>query len=315
MSNVPAGVEPGQRAAWVDAARCMAMFFIIWLHAGAAPGWVGEVVGGAICLFYVLAGYFMPQVPGSCARRAGRLLLAWLLWSVLSAGLALAVEPGAGFSWARFVGLGAPAYNTPLWFLRNLALYQLVVALSLWLRVLPGYVWWVVVLLLGCAYAVEPAQHVGLRFDHLWWVVLGVGLRGVPLAGLRLWLGRYAWLLVGGGVFLLVQPYVLDAVLGVAWRRSALPVAELVAVVGFCVAGVLGERFCPQVVRCMVPVGRCMFFSYAAHSFMLAPLYAGWVPAFAWNVWVPLPVLLLLTWLCLLGQRCFPRVLALFLAR
>ena len=73
-----------RRAEWVDCSRLLAMFFIIWLHANAAPGWVGKVVGGAIALFFLLAGYFLPAAVGKVMERTGRLALAWGLWSLMS---------------------------------------------------------------------------------------------------------------------------------------------------------------------------------------------------------------------------------------
>ena len=50
-----------RRVAWEDSARCLAMFFIMWLHVGEAPFWIPRPVGGGICLFFLLAGYFMPR--------------------------------------------------------------------------------------------------------------------------------------------------------------------------------------------------------------------------------------------------------------
>ena len=86
-------MSTARRAVWVDCARALAMFFIVWLHANAAPGWVGKVVGGAIALFFLLAGYFLPSSAGRVVERTGRLALAWGLWSLMSVLFLRVVKP------------------------------------------------------------------------------------------------------------------------------------------------------------------------------------------------------------------------------
>ena len=96
-------MSTARRAEWVDCARALAMFFIVWLHANAAPDGVGKVVGGAIALFFLLAGYFLPSSAGRVMARTGRLALAWGLWSLLSVLFLLVVKPYVDISWQRVV--------------------------------------------------------------------------------------------------------------------------------------------------------------------------------------------------------------------
>ena len=58
-----------------------------------------------------------------------------------------------------------------------------------------------------------------------------------------------------------------------------------------------------------------MLFIYAAHSFLLAPLYGGYNPHFLWNIWVPLLVIPLLAAIGWWLNRQFPRGMAFLLAR
>ena len=306
------------RADWVDCARSLAMFCIVWLHADAAPGWLGRVVGGAIALFFLLAGYFMPAGVAAVAGRAWRLALAWVLWSLLSLGLMAAFAPDFAFSWQRCIGWGEPAYNTPLWFLKTLVAYQLVLVVLLVLRVLPAYRWLLVILLVLGSYTTAPAQYASIRFDYLWVFLLGVALRGVGLDGLYAYLEKHGLALLLAVLVLLVQPVLVSAVarkMGLPWKNCNLPVAALAFMALFVVSGVLLARWVPRVAGRLACCGRWMLFIYASHSFLLAPLYGGWNPHWVWNVWVPLLVLPLLV---LLGRglwRVFPRGMALLLAR
>lgn len=309
--------QKNQRAEWVDAARCLAMLGIMWLHSGDSPGWLHAPVGGGICLFFVLAGRFMPESPGAAAQRACRLGLAWLLWSLISLGLFILAQPGENWSWARAFGLGVPAYNTPLWFLRNLCLYQLILAGLSALRLLPRYKWLLLALLSGLSYAAEPPQHVGLRFDWLTAVLLGYCLRGIPLQRLYDWLLAHAPALLAAGVLLLVQrayyPQLLDA-LGMRSYTCSLHVVEFIWAIGYLLAAVGLLRICRPLGAGMAQCGSCMLFIYAGHSLAYAPLYGLPLPSTCRLVLMAL-VLVGLTLLCRLLQRLAPAAMRLLTAR
>lgn len=302
------------RADWVDCARSLAMFFIVWLHADAAPDWVGKPVGGGIALFYLLAGYFLPRVVGQALVRTGRLALAWGLWSLLSLGLMAVFAPDFEFSWQRAIGWGVAAYNTPLWFLKTLVCYQLVAVVLLAVRLLPRYAWLLAVVALLGSYVVEPAQHESVRFDYFWVFLLGCSLRSFSLESLETYLWKNGWILGCAALVVLFQPLVVAAWAGgagVGWHHCSLPVAALAYMLLYLLAGVVLGRVWPQLSFC----GRWMLFIYASHSFMLAPLYGGCKVHIWWNLWVPLCVLPLLAWAgCALSCR-FPRVMALLLAK
>ena len=276
------------------------MFFIIWLHTGKSPAWNGDLVGGALCLFFVFAGYFMPQQAGRCAARALRMLRLWGLWSLLSAGLYMLTKQGAVWSWERLVGLGDGAYNTPLWFLRNLAVYQLLVAGMLALRLLPRHAWLTVALLASFAYTCEHSQHITLRFDWMVAFVLGTALRtSVGPEVLSAWLRSHALVLTVAIAILLVQIHALPALgrsLDMAVRVCSLPVESLAYTILYSLAA-------------MAASGRCMIFCYITHSFALAIFYNYPQIDFACNFWVPVLLLAVLTWLYGVLNRLFPRAM------
>lgn len=289
------------------------MFFIIWLHTGKSPAWNSDLVGGALCLFFVFAGYFMPQQAGRCAARALRMLWLWVLWSLLSAGLYMLTKQGAVWSWERLVGLGDGAYNTPLWFLRNLAVYQLLVAGMLALRLLPRHAWLTVALLASFAYTCEHSQHITLRFDWMVAFMLGCALRtSVGMESLSRWLRENALALVVAGGLLLVQIHALPALgdaLDMAVRLCSLPVESLAYTILYSLAAMALVRWLPRMAAAMAASGRCMIFCYITHSFALAIFYNYPQIDFARNIWVPALLLFLLTRLYGILHRIFPRVM------
>ena len=306
------------RAEWVDCSRALAMFFIVWLHANAAPDWVGKVVGGAIALFFLLAGYFLPSTAGKVMERTGRLALAWGLWSLLSVVFLLVAKPYVDITWERVVGWGVAAYNTPLWFLKTLVAYQLVAAGLLALRLLPRYAWLAVVFLALCSYTTAPSQHLSVRFDYLWIFLRGFAAHQAPLGAIReyIWKNKWMLLLVIVGVFM--QPEVLEEYaeeVDVSWRHCNLPLKSMAFMGAFVLAGVLLTEWLPRVGGVLAGSGRWMLFIYAGHSYLLSPLYQWKGMHWCWNVWVPLvviPVLVLAgSWL----SRRFPRVMACLLAQ
>ena len=312
-SEAGAGAATRPREVWIDAARCIAMFFIIWLHTGKSPAWNGDLVGGALCLFFVFAGYFMPQQAGRCAARALRMLWLWVLWSLLSAGLYMLTKQGAVWSWERLVGLGDGAYNTPLWFLRNLAVYQLLAAGMLALRLLPRHAWLTVALLASFAYTCEHSQHITLRFDWMVAFMLGYALRtSVGMESLSRWLRENALALVVAGGLLLVQIHALPALgdaLDMAVRLCSLPVESLVYTILYSLVAMALARWLPRMAAAMAASGRCMIFCYITHSFGLAVFYNYPQIDFACNFWVSVLLLAVLTWLYGVFNRFFPRAM------
>lgn len=295
----------------------MAMFFIMWLHAGTAPGWLGRPVGGGICLFFLMAGYFMPRDARACAVRALRLGLAWLLWSLITFGLYLAVWDSLQWSWARVFGWQQAAYNAPLWFLRNLALYQLLIAGAAALKWLPRHSVLITVMFAGFTFAAEPRQHEALRFDWMTAVLLGYCLRAFSLEAIRAWLCRHAAVLTCCVAVLLLQRELYPLwlkYLGIGGYRCSLPIASLGYAVLFCLAAIGVESRLPRVARCTATAGTCMIFIYAAHSLLYAPIYYwdihGW-----YDVWAPLAALPILTVAARALRRHFPRVMRLLCTR
>lgn len=316
VSSPPAAgacVAQRPRETWVDAARCIAMFFIIWLHTGKSPAWNGDLVGGALCLFFIFAGYFMPQQAGRCARRALRMLWLWVLWSLLSAGLYMLTKAGAVWSWERLVGWGEGAYNTPLWFLRNLAVYQLLAGGMLALRLLPRHSWLITALLAAFAYTCEHSQHLTLRFDWMVAFMLGCALRStVCLETLSRWLRENAVVLTVAIALLLVQIHALPAVgdaLDMAVKVCSLPVESLAYTILYSLAAMALVRRLPRVAALFALSGRSMIFCYITHSFGLAVFYNYPELEFARNIWVPVLLLAVLTWLYGVLNRLFPKAM------
>lgn len=285
------------RAVWVDTARSLAMLPILWLHAGDAPDVLSRPVGGAICLFFILAGYFMPRQAGACAKRAAKLALAWLLWSLISWGLYCLAPSEKNWTWPQVFGWGTAALNTPLWFLRNLFLYQLIFAGLIRLHLLPRYDWLWLALLAGCCYAAEPDQHECLRFDWMIALALGFCLRRFDLESLRERLVRNALPLLLLTVLWYTQWHIYPDWLrahGLTSHQCGLPLAALTWALFYILPSIAAERYFPRTAAILAMGGEGMIFCYAAHSLIYAPLYAYDIHVL-WNIWAPplvLPMLI-----------------------
>lgn len=317
QATSPAQISPRTRVAWVDSARCLAMFFIMWLHVGGAPFWMGRPVGGGICLFFLLAGYFMPREAGKAARRALWLGLAWLLWSLITLGLYLLTDSNLQWSWEKVFGWGMAAYNTPLWFLRNLTVYQLIIAGLAALHLLPRCNWLLLVLIASFTYVNQPAQHEGMRFDWMTAVMLGYCLRSIPLGSIEQWLTRHVWYVLAAIILLLVQrevyPFIARAQ-GLSYYRCSLPVVQLSYAVLLCLTAIGIARYLPKLNNLLATAGSCMMFTYVAHSMLFAPIYFFDLPrwcGFAYSA----AGIALLTWVYRLLAGCFPRAMAVLTAK
>lgn len=310
---------PGQRprVAWVDSARCLAMYFILWLHVSEGQEWLHQLIPGALCLFFVLAGYFMPASPSKAVRRALRLGLAWVLWSLVTLAFFLWLKWPFSFTWAAVFGWDGEALNTPLWFLRNLFLFQLIVAGLAALRVLPRYNWLVFLLLCGFSWADEPPQHVGLRFDWLPAVLGGYCLKRWPLDAIRLFLLRHAGVLVAAVLVLALQNNLYPLWLhqqGIEDYGCSLPLAPLGIALLFCLAAMALEHFLPRLNALLAAAGAGLMFTYAAHYILYTPVYHQcWPKAYGWLY--ALAALVILSLLCRWLQRRCPRLLAVLIAR
>lgn len=294
------------------------MFFVIWLHADAAPWWVGKVVGGAIALFFLLAGYFLPVGAGQVMRRAGRLALAWGAWSMLSVLFLLIAKPYVDISWQRVVGWQVAAYNTPLWFLKTLVAYHLVVAMLQAVQLLPRYSWVLVVFLVLCSYTTSPSQHLSVRFDYLWVFLLGFAAKNVALETMFRYVRSNSWVLLLAVVGVFLQPQWLEEyadMVDASWRHCNLPLWNLAFMSLFLLVGVAMVGALPRVAAVLASCGRWMLFIYAGHSYLLSPLYRYEEIRWGWNVWVPVLVLPLMVMLARGLTRLVPRTMALLQAR
>lgn len=306
-----------RRVAWVDSARCLAMFFIMWLHVGEAPFWIPRPVGGGICLFFLLAGYFMPREAARAAKRALGLGLAWAIWTFLTFGLYLLVWPGLEWTWARVLGYGAAAYNTPLWFLKNLTLYQLIIAGLVAVRILPRCNWLLVIVLAGMSYVKEPAQHEALRFDWMLAVMLGYSLRCVSLSSIEQWLQRHVWYVLAAIAFLLLQREFYPLFVkwqGLSYYRCSLPIAQFCYAVLMCLAAMGLARWFPRVNHALAVAGGCMMFTYVTHTLLFALIYHYDMPRWCGFVYAAVGIALL-TWLYRLLAARWPRVMNILTAR
>ncbi len=304
------------RAIWLDAARCIAMIPIMWLHVRNQPNFLDTPVGGAICLFFLLAGYFLPREPSKCLRRTLELGLAWLLWSLISAGFY--VLCGQAWRWEQFIGWQMPAYNGPLWFLRNLVIFQLILTALMYIKALPRYCWLWAILLPCCAFSDEYPQHITLNFSWMMALSLGFALGSISLQRISNFLRLHSIALGILCLCVLIQPHLWGwgcGLLDWSFYKSNLPLQSLAYALIYCLLALVFESHIYAFTSMLAKAGRNMMFIYAAHI-LIYSLWIGVEIVFLDNIphdglWLALLTIPLLAWLCGLLQRYIPRVMTL----
>ncbi len=317
------------RSAWVDVARCFAMFFIMWLHTRQDPEWILLPMDGGIALFFLLAGYFMPMNVRACAKRTLQLLIAWLLWSVISVALYKCFFPQEALDWRRVFCWEAMGYNPPLWFLRNLVAYHAIFLLLLFCRLLPWGAWVVFIVCCLWPFTKEGMHHITLRFDWMIVMSLGVAMSRTSLQSIGHSFWRYGWLIaLICAALISVQiwhypfiDYHLLSYRGQLWNGwevggsfslAQLPLAKMGVCIGFLLLAVVIERLAPWLARLLAMVGANMMFIYAFHSLVYGvhmyvdETYFG----YATDAWWTVPIIMvLLAGLSALLKRLTPRLM------
>ena len=284
-----AAEQAGQkrRVAWVDAARVLGIFLICQAHSAAAPGNL-IVSAGAICLFFVLAGYFNAgKTFGGALRRSLLFLWGYALWSILDSALS---RNGVDFS------LGSMAHSLvyapyPMWFIKYLIvllpLGSLISRLPQWVKAA------LAAGLLVCTYSVEPVLDTvpltSERMEYatnfpsyaLFLYLCGDMLRVVPLQELprRLFpvLWRHArWALLCSGVML--------AAVVVAAHHVPASLPDPMALV--CMAWLLLlfpyalERICPRLTALVAAAGPAVFLVYMCNALVIRMFTSAYIQCF-----------------------------------
>ncbi len=327
------GGGSSDRILWVDTARCIAMFFIMWLHTRTAPSWLPFPVGGAICFFFLTAGYFLPRKPLECGKRTLQLIGAWLLWSLITVTLYLCVGSGMQFEWQRAIGWDAMAYNVPLWFLRNLIVYQLIFFILLLTRALP---WGAAIVLFICCiwpYAKHGEHHIVLRYDWIIAVAIGFVIGNVGLARLSRMLERGMIPLTLLAGFLISFEFYKYPFAGYTWfsfswalgdnlshlsgdfSLNSLPLVALGLSLAYALVAVALTRWLPWASRVLAIVGRNMMFIYAGHSILYGMQVGIDLHYFggklADGVWLPIIAMVILTLISELLCKICPKLMVL----
>ncbi len=306
-------IKPARpRAEWVDVSRTIAMFFIMWLHTRNAPVAIHGAVGGGIALFFLMAGYFMPREAKPCAKRAVELAWTWLIWMIIPS--VFYVLSGLNWEWERGLGWGVGAYNAPMWFLRNLVIFQLIMAGLMAIRFLPKHAIPLCITLFCCSYFTEWAEHVTICFTYMMVVCLGYCLRSIQLNRIHEYLKNNLLLMAAMALVILLQPEVvreLGMEWGVKYRIPNIPVRTLAYSLLMLLSGIAIEEYLPRLARPMAVMGRCMLFIFVAHSLVygymiyLESLVVKDIQLDGW--WTPLWVMPLMTWIYLKWQSLFKK--------
>lgn len=315
-SPASSGASDAVRAPWVDVSRALAMFFIMWLHTRNAPVAIHGAVGGGIGLFFLMAGYFMPREARRSALRALEFARTWLIWMLLP--LLVNFLSGGDFEWQRALGWGVGAYNAPMWFLRNLVIFQLMMAALMFFKFLPRHAAPMAAGLICCAYITEWSEHTTIRFNYMMMLVLGFALRAIKLRAIYEYLQKNAFILAFVAGVIILQPLLLaefcDA-WGIKCRIPNIPVRSMSYALLLLLSGITISKYLPKLADYLALAGRCMMFIFVSHViFYGLIIYCEHVLLGGMRldgVWTPIIVMAGLTWLCLRLQAKYPTLMRL----
>ncbi len=288
------------------------MFFIMWLHARTHPEWLPTPVGGGICFFFLTAGYFLPRNTIDCARRTLQLTIAWLIWSWATTILVMIFDPTASFEWSRVFGINVAAYNTPLWFLRNLLIFQAIFLLLMCLRILPGAALSVCLICLVWPYDLNGQQHINLLFNWMMAFSAGFALAYFKLSRIDAHMLRLLYVLVPLAAFLISVDameygFIEMALFSYAWGAGEhpfvfslklIPFTSLGFALSFIIVAFLLVTLLPKLAHYVAIIGRNMMFIYAGHTILYGfqigldqQLFGGMLGD---GIWLPIVAMLVL---------------------
>lgn len=320
-------VEHTGRVEWVDASRCIAMFFIVAFHCSLSPGAKACIepffLTAWVQFFFFLSGYFYakrPPVSGLDTRRFWLLFRPYLAWCLIY--LLLNCLPDVAQAWRQDgwrggllwivsdgFGLGRPPANLPLWFLRDLSLFTLFS--PLFLRC-PLAVRWLITAALICF----PAHlFISEEYRHVFPLVPGLRVfcLGMVLAPVSLERARRTLFAAPGALLSVCLAFSL---LWYIHQEHYGEVATWMGIAGIGAAGVLTEKRLPGAARFLASLAPMMFLIYASHVTLITlifkiaiPLGFPVLPDWFWFV-VVIPLLFYLPYkLFFVLERCCPGLL------
>jgi len=307
-----------KRVEWVDASRALAMFFIMWLHTNAAPQWIAPLVEGGLVLFFVFAGYFLPRSPKKCLLRTLRLLLALCLWMFFSSIFIMRIMPNIDYTWQDMIGWGVVPLNYPLWFLKDLIIFQFIMYVLMCLRILPRYAWILLVILASFSYTNEYGPAGPVSFSWMIPLLLGYALSDFSIIRITEYIRDNIVLLFFAAFFILIQPYIIGMLapyFDLSSYRPKLAITAFAYAMLFAVFMLFLEKRCSRLLSFMAFLGSYTMFIYASHYLLYLIMNYVCVIYFGSEqidgFWMPFAAFLILVPLCRFLQHFFPRMMTL----
>lgn len=327
-----------KRIEWIDCARCIATFLVVYAHWRWRLG-LPESNGhgllhsyayfstlfGNVPFFLVLTGYFLGRniTWGKAWRRFVWLLIPFILLNLAmyGAGLATGTLPPKGicsiFGLGHLFTLGGPALDSaatvpvivPSWFLRDVMLLSLAAPL---LAKIKPIVMCAVCFAFSClAFQVPLAPTCVLNPGTCMFFAIGVCLSNFSLEGCSRWVTRgrtlfFALLFVAASVYSLYS---------VGCLRHGAEATLFGMLAGACMIGYAGmaiERYLPHVSKRMAACAPACFFIYMMHHPILTLIHAKGPQELVHSVpalFLPVPVFFALLFLFFAIRRLCPWLL------
>lgn len=266
-----------KRVAWVDLIRVLALFIILWKHAS-MPEWLDIPTTASVFVYFLLAGYFCRLDSRNLWLRAWRILRTYAAWMLIALPLACgglwSAYRGGGaeflsYAYECFIGNPDPVADGPLWFLKELFVFQCVLAVASLIgpaRMMAGCL---AVFLLARVYAVDGMHYYSYALNAIPFFV-GVVCSRFSLQDAEDWFRGVRWHVAA--IIAAVAACALwlqrDAVQDGAQGYIGMRMFYFLICAGALCAAVEGCRLFPRACDWLASYGSLVMFIYAGHMLL-----------------------------------------------
>lgn len=266
-----------KRVAWVDLIRVLALFIILWKHAS-MPEWLDIPTTASVFVYFLLAGYFCRLDSRSIWLRAWRILRTYAVWMLIAlplacGGLWSAYREGGDrfltYAYECFIGSPDPVADGPLWFLKELFVFQCVLAAASWIGPARTMAGCAVVFLLARGYVSDSMHYYSYALNAIPFFA-GVVCSRFSLQEAESWFRGVRWPVAAIMVAVIASFLWISYDAGIADAQGYIGIRAfyfLICAGAFCAAVELCRWF-PKACAWLASYGSLVMFIYAGHMLM-----------------------------------------------
>lgn len=314
-AQIPTTEAADHSTQWIWVARALSIYLIVWLHTDIAPDFVSIAVQGATATFFLISGYYLPDTAKKAAFTSLISARTWLIWATI-ATLIYALIQG-GVSWQQAIGWEIQSYNYPLWFLRTLIIYQLIIAAIVAIGLIPRHRVLITIMLAGMAYFTEWSDLSRLNFSWFVTILIGYSLKSIPMNKIGGYFNNNWLLLLVVAILYLIECNIVTSQAEImAWKfePANLTIHSFAySILILAMSTLIINKLPKSISRLIARIGSCSMFIFVTHAILNGIIhftsrsYFGGTELMGY--WTPLLTLIFSTIVCLCLQSKFPRLM------